>query len=112
MSKGAGMIKHSLTDFTLGWIVGNFNPSLFKNENMEVGIKRFKAGDTELSHYQLTAHEITVVITGKIRLGNETFVEDDVIEVSPLEIADFESLTDSILVCIKHPSLPSDKVVT
>jgi hypothetical protein len=105
------MKKYSVSDFTLGWLVGNFEPSLFKNQNLEVGIKRFNAGDTELAHYQLTAHEITVVIAGKIRLGRDTFVENDVIEVFPLEIADFESLTDSILVCIKYPSLPSDKVV-
>ena len=78
---------------------------------VEVGVKRFSAGDKELAHFQLTAHEITIVIEGEIRLGKELFQKDDVVLIPPLEVADFESISDAVLVCIKYPSSPSDKVI-
>ena len=105
------MENYKLDDFFKGWIVGNFSPSLFLNSEFEVGVKFFKKGDTELAHKQIIATEITVIIEGKIRLGSSEYNRGDVILIPPNEVADFESLTDSSLVCIKYPSIPNDKVV-
>jgi hypothetical protein len=63
-------------------------------------------------HYQLTAVEVTVVITGRCRIGMEVLEEGDILEILPYEMADFEALTDVTLVAIKAPSLPADKVVS
>lgn len=98
-------------DFFKGWIIGNFAPSLHVNSDFEVAIKFFKAGEAEAAHMQLIATEITVVIEGEIRLGDAFFTRGDVITIPPHEVADFVSITDSSLVCIKFPSLPNDKVV-
>lgn len=100
-----------IDDFFKGWIVGDFKPSLHKNSEFEVAVKFFKQGEIETSHKQLIATEITVVIEGEIRLGGSTFKRGDIISIPPNEVAAFESLTDSSLVCIKFPSLPNDKVV-
>ena len=86
----------NLEEFKLGWIVGNFVPTLIQSNDIEVAIKYFKSGDTEPSHMQLVATEITIVVSVKI---------------PPKTLADFESLTDSALVCIKYPSFPNDKVL-
>jgi hypothetical protein len=43
-------------------------------------------------------------------LGNQVFVENDVIEIPPGEFAGFEALLDCALVCIKFPSLSNDKI--
>ena len=106
------MQTFNVAEFFKGWIVGDFSPSLYVNPYVEVGIKFFKAGETEASHKQLVATEITIVIDGTIRLGSSIFERGDIISIPPKEIADFESLTDSSLVCIKFPSIPNDKVIT
>ena len=103
--------KFLLNSFTGGWVVGDFNPSLFKSDCMEVGVKKFLLGDRELSHKQLVATEITIIISGKVRIGNEIFIEGDVVVIPPGEYADFEALSDGSLTCIKFPSIPSDKVL-
>jgi hypothetical protein len=104
------MKRYDLDKMTLGWFIGNFTPSLFQNDSVEVGVKRFAKGDTEPMHYQLTATEWTCVISGSIRLGNLTFEQNDIVEIPPLESADFEALEDCILVVVKSPSIPADKI--
>jgi hypothetical protein len=100
-----------IEEFHKGWIIGNFYPSLINTKEFEVGVKFFSQGEIEPSHFQLTATEITVVISGAISLGGEMFEQGDIITISPKEVADFLSVTDSVLVCIKLPSYPNDKVV-
>jgi hypothetical protein len=104
------MNKFDLSDMTLGWFIGDFNPSLCNNTSVEVGVKRFKKGQKEPVHYQLTATEWTCVIQGRVRIGNDIFEENEIAEIPPLESADFEALEDCTLVVVKSPSLPSDKV--
>jgi quercetin dioxygenase-like cupin family protein len=105
------MDTHRVEDFVKGWIIGDFSPSLHRNSEFEVAVKFFTQGEVEESHKQLIATEITVVIDGEIRLGTSRFKRGDVISIPPNEVADFESLTDSSLVCIKFPSISNDKVV-
>lgn len=105
------MKKYNLNDYTKGWVVGDFNPTLYRNEHVEVGLKRFNAGETEPSHKQIVATEITIVVSGNIRMNNSYFELNDVIVVEPNEFSDFEAITDCILACIKYPSLPSDRII-
>ena len=102
---------HRIEDFSKGWVVGNFSPSLHRNSNFEVGVKFFIKGDVESAHKQLIATEITIVIDGSIRLGELVFGRGDIILINPEEVADFEALSDASLVCIKFPSIPNDKIV-
>ena len=101
----------NLEEFKLGWIVGNFVPALVQSKDIEVAIKYFKSGDLEPSHMQLVATEITIVVSGRIKLGINTYGPKEIIKIPPKSFADFESLTDSTLVCIKYPSIPNDKVL-
>jgi hypothetical protein len=102
---------YNLEDFHKGWFVGNFDPTLFMTNDFEISVKRFTAGETEPLHLQLVATEITVVVTGKIKLGGRAFSAGDVIRIPPQESADFEAVTDCNLVCVKFPSIPNDKVI-
>ncbi len=106
------MNRFDLTDMSLGWFIGNFNPSLHANDVVEVGVKRFKKGDTEPNHYQLTATEWTCVVQGRVRIGENIFEVNEIAEIPPLESADFEALEDCILVVVKSPSIPKDKVLS
>jgi len=105
------MIVNKMDEFIKGWFVGDFSPALLHSKDYEIAVKWFKAGEQEPLHKQIAATEITVVIEGQIRLGGEIFSKGDVITIPPGEFAEFESLTDSSLVCVKTPSLPNDKVL-
>ena len=105
------MDKLELKNFFGGWFVGNFEPSLFSNEHLEVGVKFFQTGDTELSHKQVLATEITVISEGRVRIGNLTLGVGEILIIHPGEYADFEALTDGSLTCVKFPSLPADKIL-
>ena len=61
-------------------------------------------------HFQRTATEITLVVSGKCRLGENVLTAGDIAVIPPLESVDFEALGDTVLVVLKSPSLPSDKV--
>jgi quercetin dioxygenase-like cupin family protein len=97
----------NLNEFTVTTTV----PENFRFNGLVPFDMSIKKGEIEASHKQLIATEITVVIEGEIRLGNSVFSRGDVISILPHEVADFESLTDSSLVCIKFPSIPNDKVI-
>ena len=105
------MDKIKISDFVGGWFVGDFEPSLFKNQHVEVGVKFFQTGDTELSHKQILATEITVVSEGCVRIGDLILGVGEILVIPPGEYADFEALTDGSLTCVKFPSIPSDKVL-
>jgi len=105
------MKVNKMNEFIKGWFVGDFSPVLLHSKDYEIAVKWFKSGEQEPLHKQIEATEITVVIEGQIRLGGEIFSKGDVITIPPGEFAEFESLTDSSLVCVKTPSLPNDKVL-
>lgn len=103
------MKKYDLKDFTKGWIVGDFNPSIIQNISMEVSIKRYNRGDSESAHHHKIATELTCVIEGKISMNGEIFMKDDIVEILPNEIVKFEALEDTVTVVIKTPSVRNDK---
>lgn len=103
--------KLNLNSFIGGWFVGDFEPSLFKNQHVEAGVKFFKSGDVEPLHKQILATEITVISEGSVRIGESVLQKGEVLIIYPGEYADFEALTDGSLTCLKFPSIPSDKVL-
>lgn len=105
------MKKNNLSEFTGGWFLGDFSPSLIPMQNFEVGVKYFEKGQTEPEHYQLTATEYTVIISGECRIGKYLLSSGDILTIPPLESADFEALSKTSLVVVKTPSIPEDKVL-
>ena len=105
------MDLHRIENFTGGWFAGNFSPTLLKTEHFETCVKWFAMGDSEPSHFQVTATEITVVIEGRCLIGSVELVKGDIAVIHPGEVADFVALSDGALVALKSPSLPTDKVL-
>ena len=100
-----------LSDFTNGWFLGNFEPSLFKSPDFEICVKNFKKGEVEAAHFQRIATEVTVVLSGSVRRGEHVLQVDDILIIYKDEICDFEALTDCKVLGVKFPSLPDDKVL-
>ena len=102
--------KRSLSEFTKGWLVGDFEPSIFKNKDCEVGIKEYKAGTVERLHVHNIVTEYTIVLNGTVIMLEKEFNKGDIVKIDPGVANQFESITDSMLLVIKTPSIPSDKV--
>ena len=100
-----------IENFVAGWFIGNFEPTIYQTKDFEVAIKYFSKGDTEPSHKQIIATEITGVISGVIRMNSHKFQKGDLIRIIPGEFADFECLEDCSLICVKFPSDPTDKIL-
>lgn len=92
-----------------GWFVGNFDPSVYKTENVEVSVKSFKKGEREEAHYHKIATEITVVVVGKVRMFSKTWGSGEIIIAEPGDKTDFEALIDSVLTVVKIPGVLNDK---
>ncbi len=102
------MQLYNLSDFKGGWFVGNFHPTLFPLESVEVSIKHYKAGHVEPKHLHREADEITVIVSGKVSMNGNIYVKDDVILIEKDEATDFIALLDTTCV-VKVPSVKNDK---
>jgi hypothetical protein len=105
------MKKVDLNTFIKGWFVGNFDPSLIKTNDVEVAIKKYKAGDHEDSHYHKIATEITAIVSGEVEMNGIKYVADDIIVIEPLDRTDFKCLTDVVTVVVKYPGANNDKYI-
>lgn len=103
------MKSAKLENMTKGWFVGNFEPSLYKTNAVEVGVKHYKAGAREALHYHKIATEITVIVSGRVRMKHHEYVAGDIVVVEPGECTDFEALEDTATVVVKLPGANNDK---
>lgn len=105
------MQVENLKNMTKGWFVGNFEPSIYKTNDVEVAVKKYKAGEKEDLHYHKIATEITVVVSGIIKMNGIEYSEGDIIVLNPNEISDFEAVTDAVNTVVKLPGANNDKYI-
>jgi len=102
------MKKAHINNFIKGWFVGNFEPSLLK-ENFEVGFHQHSAGEFHQDHFHKQGTEINLVVEGEIKINGEIFKTGDIFVLEPYEISQCEYLTDVKLVVVRNLSDPNDK---
>lgn len=103
------MKKARLDGMIKGWFVGNFVPSLYVTNDVEVAVKRYRAGDAEERHYHKIATEITVVVSGRVAMNGVEYGENDMVVIAPGESTDFRALTDAVTTVVKLPGAVNDK---
>ncbi len=92
-----------------GWFVGNFNPTVLSTNDVEVAVKKYKAGDYESSHYHKVATEITVITDGQVKMNGVTYCSGSIIVIEPNQATDFLALTDVTTTVVKYPGVNDDK---
>lgn len=103
-------MKHARLDTMVkGWFVGSFAPTAFATDACEVAVKHYKAGDHEAAHYHKRATEITLIISGRVRMAGGEWGNGDIITLEPGEQTDFLALTDALTVVVKTPGALNDK---
>jgi quercetin dioxygenase-like cupin family protein len=98
-----------LSDMKKGWFIGEFNPTLIKTKAVEVAVKHYNKGDREECHYHKVATEVTVIVSGRVRMNGVEYKAGDIIIIEPNESTDFQALEDSINTVVKFPGEPNDK---
>ena len=96
-------------DMVRGWFVGNFEPSAFKTNDVEVAVQQYKKGDTENSHHHKIATEITFIMEGTAKINGIEYKSGDILVIEPNESVEFEALTDVKNVVVKVPGANDDK---
>ena len=103
------MKLHKLKDMFKGWLVGNFEPSLYKTDDVEVGVKNYKAGERDEKHYHKIATEITVINSGSVRMNGVEYFAGSIIVLEPNDASDFLAISDTITTVVKIPGAANDK---
>ena len=92
-----------------GWFIGNFEPSVFKTTEFEVGYKIHPAGDKWDAHYHKLSVEINLLVRGSMVIQGKTLNAGDIFVLERYEVTDPVYLTDCEIIVVKVPSSPSDK---
>jgi hypothetical protein len=101
--------KFNLNDMIRGWFIGNFEPTLYKTNDVEVGVKKYLKGHSEKKHFHKISTELTVVISGKVKLNGIIYVENEIIKINNGIASDFFVLEDSTTLVVKLPGANNDK---
>jgi len=104
-------MKSNVNDYIKGWFIGNFEPSLLKTNDFEVGIKEYEAGTVESEHLHKIATEFTIVLDGTITMNGVEYNRNDICMIEPNKVNIFKSVTDSRLLIVKTPCTPDDKYI-
>ncbi|WP_283193951.1 cupin domain-containing protein [Rhizobium sp. AN80A] len=99
----------TLNDMIGGWFVGDFDPTVVKTDAFEVGVKHYVAGDKDAAHYHKIAREITLVVSGTVRMIDQVWEAGSIIDIEPGRVNQFEALTDATVTVVKIPSAKNDK---
>lgn len=103
------MRQVKLEDMVRGWVVGNFDPSIYKTSGVEFAVQQFKAGDHEAWHYHKIATEVTVIVSGKAEMNGKELNAGDVVMLEPGEGTDFRVIEDTTTAVVKVPGVLNDK---
>jgi len=100
-----------LENMVKGWFVGNFEPTVYRTSAVEIAVKHYKAGETEPVHHHKVATEITIIISGVVRMAGLEWCAGDIVMIEPDESTSFEAVTDTVNVVVKLPSVYADKYI-
>lgn len=103
------MKVYNLSDMKGGWIVGDFEPSVLRTPDFEVGVKLHPKGEKWPVHYHKDVVEYNVLVSGSMTIQGERLEAGTIFVLDKNEIADPEFHEDCWIVCTKVPSIPGDK---
>ena len=103
------MYSERIENMKKGWFIGNFEPSIYQTNDVEVAVKQYKKNDNEQAHFHKIATEITLIVSGKVRMFDKEWNAGDIIVAEPGEVTSFTALEDSVNVVVKVPGTNNDK---
>ena len=102
---------YKIEDFTRGWFIGDFEPSILKNTGMELGFMKHKKGETIKFHYHEHCTEINLLVKGKMSNCGKNIEKGDIFVFDKYSPACPIFLEDSEIVCFKSKPSNNDKII-
>ena len=102
-------LHSDLSNYTRGWLVGNFDPAIFKRDNVEVALKTYTAGETEKAHYHKLFDEFTVILNGRVSINNIIYEKESIVCIPAKGVSSFKAIEDTKTLVIRTGSNPNDK---
>ena len=99
----------NIKNMTRGWFIGDFEPSILRTKDFEVGVLIHKKGEVWPKHYHALSTEYNLLLEGSMTIQNTLINSGDIFILDPMEIADPIFHEDCRVLCIKVPSVPGDK---
>ncbi len=103
------MRMRRLEEFTNGWIIGDFEPSLLRTKEFEISIMQHKKGAYIPLHYHHLVEEMNVFVSGSMMCNGHFLVPGDIFIFEKDEVSNCSVLEDTTLVVVKVPSIIGDK---
>ena len=103
------MILSNINEYVRGWFIGDFEPTVLRTKDFEVGVLTHSKGEQWPVHYHKDSVEYNVLIKGCMIVRGKKINSGDVFIFEKGEIADPDFLEDCTVVCVKVPSIPTDK---
>ena len=103
------MEVYNIGDFWRGWIIGDFEPSLLRTKDFEVGMVTHKKGENWPRHVHREADEYNLLVSGKMEINGTSLSTGAVFVIEKNEVSKPEFLEDCKVVVIKVPSVIGDK---
>ena len=97
------------SEYRGGWIVGDFEPSLFKTDANDIGVLYCKKGDKGDGHLHKKHVEYNVILNGSVLIEDKILDTGDIFIYEPTDKSYVEFLKDTILLVIKNPATKGDK---
>lgn len=98
-----------ISDFTNGWIIGDFQPTLLKTKEFEIAHHKYPKGFVGTPHTHLIAIEVNYIVKGRLVATGLELTDGDVFIYEPGEYSEVTFLEDTDLIIVKTPSVPGDK---
>lgn len=105
------MKKYPLKNFTRGWIIGNFTPSIIRTKDFEFCVKNYESGDIEETHMHKVATEVSVIVTGEFEMNKKRLKKGEILVMKPKEVGNFRCIKTGSIAVIKTPSVKGDKYI-
>lgn len=103
------MIVDNVRNYTNGWIIGDFFPTLVKTDAVEIAHHRYPKGFAGAPHTHKVATEYNYIINGSLVASGRKLYSGDIFIYEPDEVSCVDFLEDTNLLVIKLPSVPGDK---
>lgn len=97
--------------FVRGWFVGNFEPTLFRTTEFEVGINKHKKGKFCAYHYHKITPEYNILLEGSVTINDKIIQRGEIFTIPIMQISCPIFHEDCKILCIKIGSEPSDKYI-
>lgn len=106
-------MKHDvIKNYSRGWFIGDFEPSIIRTKEFEVGILTHKKGEYWPKHHHKIATEINVLLEGSMSINDIQINVGDIFVIEPNENSSPIFYADCTVLCIKTPSVIGDKYIT